>query len=162
MMKKIHTSLLTTFALVSVLTVLAAVAYGAEPKPAEIRKSDKCQVCGMFVSKYPTWIAQVIFKDGTYAAFDGPKDMFRFYFDVPKYNPSKKQSDIEMTYVTDYYTTKPIDARTAFFVTGSDVMGPMGPELVPLSSIDKAKGFSRDHRGRKILRFGEVTAGDLR
>ena len=40
---------------------------------------------------------------------------------------------------------------------GSDVLGPMGHELVPLADAADAAEFVRDHRGKRVLRFGEVT-----
>ena len=43
------------------------------------------------------------FQDGSTVFFDGAKDMFKYYFDLKKYNPSKKQTDIEALQVTDYY-----------------------------------------------------------
>jgi nitrous oxide reductase accessory protein NosL len=33
----------------------------------------------------------------------------------------------------------------------------MGHELIPLASREDAEEFMRDHRGRRILRFDEVT-----
>ena len=36
--------------------------------------------------------------------------------------------------VTDYYAVEPIAARDAWYVVGSDVLGPMGHELVPLAT----------------------------
>jgi len=144
-----------------VLFFLSAASPAAEKKPVEVKKGDKCRVCGMFVSGYPTWVAQIIFRDGTYALFDGPKDMFRYYFNIARYNPAKKQADIEAIYVTGYYSAKFADAKKVFFIKGSDVDGPMGTELVPIESIEKAKEFMKDHRGKKILKFEEVTKGDL-
>lgn len=140
------------------IVLTASLSFAAERKPVEVKKTDKCQVCGMFVAKYKEWLAQVIFSDGTYAVFDGPKDMLRYYFNPAKYNPSKKQSDIQTLYVTEYYSTKLMDARKLFYVSGSDVTGPMGAELVPLESEQKAKEFMKDHNGRKILKFSEITA----
>ena len=43
------------------------------PKPAA---TSTCPVCGMFVAKYPQWVATVVWRDGTAAHFDGAKDMF--------------------------------------------------------------------------------------
>jgi nitrous oxide reductase accessory protein NosL len=140
------------------IVLTASLSFAAERKPVEVKKTDKCQVCGMFVAKYKEWIAQVIFTDGTYAVFDGPKDMFRYYVNPSKYNPSKKQSDIQTLYVTEYYSTKLMDAREVFYVSGSDVTGPMGAELVPLGSEQKAKEFMKDHNGKKILKFSDITA----
>ncbi len=129
--------------------------------PVEVKQGDKCAVCGMFAAKYPHWVAQIVFLDGTYAVFDGPKDLFRYYFNFGKYNPSRTHSDISGIYVTEYYSGRLIDARKAFFVAGSDVYGPMGAELVPVEDERNAKEFLKDHKGKKILRFGEITAGEL-
>jgi nitrous oxide reductase accessory protein NosL len=63
--------------------------------------------------------------------------------------------------VTDYYRVKPIDATTALYVAGSDVMGPMGHELVPLENRDDAETFARDHGGTEILLFDEVTPAKI-
>ncbi|MFZ5997851.1 MAG: nitrous oxide reductase accessory protein NosL [Nitrospirota bacterium] len=118
---------------------------------------DKCPVCGMFVAKYPDWIAQAIFSDGSYAVFDGPKDLFKYLFAVKRYTPSKEQNAIASLFVTDYYTLKPIDGTKAFYVMGSDMYGPMGKELVPFQNMKDAKEFLRDHKGKKILTFKDIT-----
>jgi copper chaperone NosL len=51
-----------------------------------------------------------------------------------------------------------IDAHQAYFVIGSDVLGPMGHELIPLETLDDAKEFKADHQGKKILRFNQIDA----
>ncbi len=73
----------------------------------------------MFVAKYPDWLSQIIFKDGTTFFFDGPKDMFKFYFNLQRYSPKKKIEDIDALYVTDYYSLLPIDGVAAFYVIGT-------------------------------------------
>ena len=138
------------------LVVLAAAPVSAERKPVKPTPNDKCPVCGMFVSKYPDMVAEIIFTDGTYAVFDGPKDMFRFYLDIKKYNPSKTIKDIDSIYVHEYYNLTFIDGRKAYYVVGSDVYGPMGRELIPFLKEEDASAFTKDHKG-KILRFGDVT-----
>ena len=128
-----------------------------EVAPVTATKADKCPVCGMFVAKYPDFLAQIIFTDGSYALFDGAKDMFKYFFDLKKYNAAKERSDIASIYVTDYYSMTPIDGRTAWYVIGSDVFGPMGRELIPFQQETDAKEFMKDHSGKKLLRFDEVT-----
>ena len=152
----------SVFATVAVLLFICARAQAAERKPVEVKKTDKCSVCGMFVAGYQNWISQIIFSDGTYAVFDGPKDMLRYYFNIAKYNPSKKQADIDSIYVTEYYSAKPAEARKLFFVQGSDVSGPMGAEFVPIESKEKAKEFMKDHHGKKIMKFDEIKKEDLK
>jgi nitrous oxide reductase accessory protein NosL len=111
----------------------------------------------MFVYKYPDWVGQVIFKNGSVDYFDGAKDLFKYYFDLKKYNPKRSKTDIQAIYVSEYYNMEPLDAKEAYFVIGSDVYGPMGRELIPLATEADAEAFRKDHKGKRILRFQEVT-----
>ncbi len=111
----------------------------------------------MFVYKYPDWLAQIAFKDGSVEFFDGPKDLFKYYFNVRKYSPQRNSKEITEILVTEYYGLKPIDAERAFFVVESDVYGPMGHELIPLATMEDARTFMKDHKGRRIFRFEEIT-----
>jgi len=122
---------------------------------------EKCPVCGMFVAPYPQWTAEIVFADGTHAVFDGPKDLFKFSLDVGKYLHGKSAQDIAGVFVTEYYSTELMSAKGLFFVAGSDVMGPMGAELVPVRGENEAQTFMRDHSGRKLLKFGDITGADI-
>jgi nitrous oxide reductase accessory protein NosL len=117
---------------------------------------DTCPVCGMFVAKYPSWIATVLYKDGHAHQFDGPKDLFKYLLNMPKWAPGHRSDEIAIIAVTDYYKVDRIDARQAWYVIGSDVLGPMGHELVPLETPEDAETFKGDHAGKRILRFGDV------
>ena len=140
-----------------VLALTLTTVYGGERKPVKPSQKDKCPVCGMFVAKYSDFLAGVIFKDGSTFFFDGTKDMFKYYFNLKKYNPSKKQEDIDSIYVTDYYNLNLIDGFKAYYVLGSDVYGPMGRELISFEREGDPNGFMIDHRGKSILRFKEIT-----
>lgn len=124
--------------------------------PVTVSAKERCAVCGMFVAKYPTWVVQLSTNDGKVVMFDGPKDMFVYYF-----NPSRYQGahSVEITdvKVKDYYSQKWLDARKTFYVIGSDVHGPMGNEFVPFETVEAAENFMGDHKGEKILSFEEVT-----
>jgi copper chaperone NosL len=148
-----------SFIIVSFLFFLIAgpLQGAAEIKPATITPADKCPVCGMFVAKYPDFVDQIVFKDGTHAFFDGVKDMMKYYFDLPKYNPSKTQADIAHILVTDYYSLQLVDGLKALYVIGSDVYGPMGKELMPFKDEAAAKEFKVDHKGTSILFFKDIT-----
>jgi copper chaperone NosL len=141
---------------------LASSSLAEAKDPVKPTEQDKCPVCGMFVAKYPDFVAQVIFKDGSYAVFDGVKDMFKYYFDIKKFNPSKQVSDIESIYVTDYYDLMMIDGYKAFYVMGSDVFGPMGKELIPFEAEEDAKEFMIDHIGKSLLKFKEININTLK
>jgi len=144
--------LLTTLLCLS----LVGPALSAQKAPA-VPKDAKCPVCGMLVAKYPDWNSTIAYRDGTTAYFDGPKDLLNYYLNPRKYDPTKKHSDIASISVKDYYSLAIIDARQAYFVVGSNVLGPMGKELIPFAKKSEADGFRADHLGRKLLRFTEVT-----
>lgn len=126
--------------------------------PPKQSKADRCPVCGMFVYKYPDWTAEIILDDGSVYFFDGAKDFFKFYFNLKRYRSDKTQADITAAYVTEYYDVELIDAKTAFFVIGSDIYGPMGRELIPFRSKADAKAFMKDHKGRRVLNFKNINA----
>ena len=152
MVRTAHCLIISLFILVAV-----TMASAGEKGPITLKAKDKCPVCGMFVAKYPDFAAQIIFKDGSYAAFDGTKDMIKYYLDLAKYNPSKKTADIAAIYVTDYYDLKWIDGYKAFYVEGSDVYGPMGRELIPFEKEEGAEQFMTDHIGKSRIKFDEIT-----
>ena len=129
------------------------------PKPSA---RDKCPVCGMFVAKYPDWLAAVRLRDGSHVFFDGAKDMFKYLQDMKRYDPARRPEDIEIVAVMDYYSLTWIDARKAWYVLGSDVYGPMGRELIPLEREADAREFMRDHKGIRIIRFSEATPGVIK
>jgi copper chaperone NosL len=153
-MKSVKTLIIFLFLF---LSFTGALWGGEEIKPAKITPADKCPVCGMFVAKYPDFVDQIAFKDGTHAFFDGVKDMMKYYFDLPKYNPKKNTADIAAILVTDYYSMTLVDGFQAFYVIGSDVYGPMGKELMPFKDEAAAKEFKVDHKGTAILSFKDIT-----
>ena len=125
--------------------------------PIKPSAEEKCPVCGMFVAKYPDWVGEIIFSDGSVAFFDGAKDLFKYYFNLKKYNPKKTAADIGAIYVTEYYNMKLINAYNALYVIGSDVYGPMGRELIPFETREDAEVFMKDHKGERILTFKEIS-----
>ncbi len=150
----------TRFTTAALACVFALGAEGASAAPpggfVKPQKGEKCPVCGMFVAKYPDWVAEVVFADGSREVFDGAKDLFRYLLDMRRYGGKKEPADVASLFVTDYYTLEPIDAKAAFYVVGSDVFGPMGRELVPFARRAQAEEFLRDHRGQRIVGFDEV------
>ena len=138
--------------------LLALGSAAAEVQHALPSPKERCPVCGMFVEGYSNWFAGVLFKDGSHATFDGPKDFFKYLADVKRYDKKRTEADAAAAYVTDYYSVKPIDARQAFYVAGSDVFGPMGEEFIPFAKEADAAEFLKDHKGKAVLKFPEVLA----
>jgi nitrous oxide reductase accessory protein NosL len=156
-MKKKNALFGFAFIILLTLALSLSVSRSGDRKPIKPAPRDKCPVCGMFVAKYPDWVAEIIFEDGAYVVFDGAKDMFKYYFNLKRYSPLKGVSDIDSIYVTDYYTLTFIDGHKAVYVMGSDVYGPMGRELIPFEKERDAREFMKDHKGKSLLVFTEVT-----
>lgn len=136
--------------------IAVAAAQGTNtPQPGA---KDLCPVCGMLISKYPNWTAKVAYRDNSAHFFDGAKDMFKYLHELGKYATGHRKEDISALVVTEFYGLMKIDARSAFYVIGSDVLGPMGHELVPLETRADAEEFLKDHKGKQILTFEQVTA----
>ena len=113
-----------------------------------VSKTDKCPVCGMFLYKYPRWVARIDYGNKK-LSFDGVKDMMKYYF--------KHKKNIHVMLVQDYYSQETINAKEAYYVIGSDVYGPMGNELIAFKDKKEARRFALDHRAKKILKFDAIT-----
>ena len=113
----------------------------------KVSHDEKCPVCGMYVYKYPKWVAQIYYKN-SHLSFDGVKDLMKYSF--------THKDSISKILVTDYYSQKVIDGTKAYYVVGSDVYGPMGDELIPFASEKEARIFSLDHKANKIVKFKDI------
>lgn len=122
-----------------------------EPTPRAV-----CPVCGMFVAHYPNWVATVLYQDGESHHFDGPKDLFTYLLDMKKWAQGRDAKTIQSITVKEYYGLNRINAHAAFYVAGSDILGPMGHELIPFVTLEDAETFMRDHRGKKIYHFSDI------
>lgn len=144
-------------ALLGILFAFAANVFAETVELPAPGPKDTCPVCGMFVAKYPSWVASVRYRDGHIHHFDGAKDLYKYLLDLPRWAPGHQAENIDTIGVTEYYGLGLIDAHEAWYVVGSDVLGPMGHELIPLQSEEDAQAFMQDHQGVRILRHGEVT-----
>ncbi len=124
----------------------------ASPRPGP---RDLCPVCGMLVSKYPHWVAAMVWADAA-LYFDGAKDLFKACLDPERYLRGRRLEQLTSIEVTDFYSLERIDARSAHYVIGSDVLGPMGHELVAFASAADAQAFFTEHRAKRILRYPDV------
>ena len=111
----------------------------------------------MFVAPYADWNATITFIDSTTAVFDGSKDMFKYYLDMKKYNTTQRRESITAITVKDYYSKEDTDALKAYYVIWGDIYGPMGNEPIPFQNEADAKKFLKEHHGKKVLRFKDIT-----
>lgn len=139
------------------LFVFAQMSYAKAQATNTVPDQTRCTVCGMFVAKYPNWLAQIHYADLSQTRFfDGMKDLMVFYFHPERYGGLPRDA-IKEIFVQDYYSLNWLTAGDAFYVIGSDIYGPMGHELIPFITRAAAESFSKDHHGKDILTFDEIT-----
>ncbi|MBK7676626.1 MAG: nitrous oxide reductase accessory protein NosL, partial [Candidatus Accumulibacter sp.] len=103
-----------------------------------------------------------IFSDGTAHFFDSPVDLFMFLDQTGRFDPSHTAADLAALYVADYRSGAWLDARSAAFVIGSAVRGPMrGPDLPAFADQVTARIFAGEHGGRVLLSMPSTAARSL-
>ncbi len=138
----------------------AAKISSAKLAPAEsgefrISEEDRCPVCAMVVAKHPKHAAAMVLKDGRAFYFCGNGCLIRTWLH-PEIYLNEKKENVSKLWVQDYFSGKPIDAKLAVWVAGSDVVGPMGPALVALKDDAAADTFTKRHGGKRRFKLSEM------
>jgi hypothetical protein len=125
--------------------------------PASCTRRDtrpRCAQCGMRIAPGSHWEAGAIDSHGTELRFDTPGCLFRYRF---------AHDDVRAPWVTEYYARAGVrsPAEVQRYAVGSDVIGPMGADLVPIAP-EREAAFRRDHHARAVLAWSEVTAATIR
>lgn len=141
----------------SVTSAMDAPRAQAPVIPVTVTKEMRCPVCGMYPSRYPKWMAQLIFTDRESRAFDSPADLFRFLQNRARYERKHGAADIGAIYLTDYTQGGWIEAQRAFVVAGSNARGPMNNADLPAFGSQAAADAFAKANGGKVLAFDAVT-----
>ena len=141
--------------------VLAGAAWSQGPKPGarplaagyrlQIGAADRCPVCAMRPIKYPRFASAIQMKDGSAFYFCMLKAWLR-----PDVFLNARPAALGTPVAQDYFSGQPADARTVFWIAGSDVIGPMGPALVPVGQSDHVEAFRRRHGSDRVFRLEEL------
>lgn len=143
-------------AVLSLIFASASLIAAGQYSPQTIAKEERCLVCGMYPSNYPNWHSQIVFKDGKHSSFDSQMDMFRYLQSMTRYDKNHAENDIGAIYVVDHENKSWLDAKKAFFVSGSRINGPMGADLPAFTGKKQALDFTRKSGGN-VLEFQQVT-----
>ncbi|MCL4471707.1 MAG: nitrous oxide reductase accessory protein NosL [Gammaproteobacteria bacterium] len=153
-MKSAYTSFLRSVLPAVVLAAASLPVWAGGPPPGN-SKELPCPVCGMLSSNYPKWRTRIFFKGGAISSFDSPTDMFLFLGDMARYDSKHTEADVTQIHVTDYVQRRWIEARRAFYVSGSTAKGPMGDDLPAFENKADAGFFARS-AGGKVLNFAQA------
>jgi nitrous oxide reductase accessory protein NosL len=121
----------------------------------QISARDRCPVCGMKVAEHAKFSSAIQLTDGTTFYFCGTGCMMRSWLHPEIFLATEKEQ-LQTPVVRDYFTGKEVDGRDVFWVAGSDVIGPMGPALVPVKGEKALEAFKRRHGGKTVFRMDEM------
>lgn len=122
----------------------------------QISSQDRCPVCAMWVARYKKFAAAIQVKDGRTFYFCSCGCMIRSWMH-PEIFLATTPEALERTVVQDYFSGDQVDGRSVSWVVGSDVIGPMGPAVVPVSEARHLAVFKRRHGARAVFRLSELT-----
>ena len=132
--------------------------YDARPIPADAR----CPVCGMFPARQPLWAGQAVYRDGAAHFFDSPVDLMQFLTAVERYSAGRSAADVHTSWVTDAAGRGWVELTKAWFVHGSDALGPMRRGDLPAFADEAGAAEFAGRRGGRVLTFEAVTPAILK
>jgi len=126
-----------------------------------IESGDECHLCGMLITRFDGPKGELFRKEtGTQVfKFCSTQDMFSYYLD-----PENKRNVAQILVhdmskmpwgnesIDDKYF---IDAKTAWYVAGSEKTGAMGATLASFSAQQDATAFAKEFGGQ-VLSFKEI------
>ena len=110
----------------------------------------RCATCGMKVDPGSPWVSLVTI-DGKDETFDTPSCAFAAW--------RKARTPAAGARFREYYSQELTAVQQLRFVRGSDVIGPMGPDLVPVDAAAAAR-FARDHNGAPPQSADQLLQGE--
>lgn len=122
-----------------------------------ISPEDRCPLCAMKAIKYPRFSCAIQLTDGRTFYFCSAGCLIRAWLH-PEYFLGVPTDALRLAVVREYFSGEQMDAAALRWVAGSDVVGPMGPAVVPLR--DEARfleAFQRRHGGSASFRLPELT-----
>jgi len=113
----------------------------------QISPEDRCPVCGMKVIRYPKFAAAIQLRNSSTFYFCSTGCMIRAWMH-PEIYLATTPTELKQPVVQEYFSGRQVDGRRIIFVSGSDVIGPMGPALVPVMDENYLKVFKKRHGGK--------------
>jgi nitrous oxide reductase accessory protein NosL len=121
----------------------------------QVSAADRCPVCAMPVADHPRFACALQLDDGTTYYFCGTGCMIRSWL-RPDVFLGVSAERLRRTVVQEYFTGAHVDGMDVTWVVGSDVMGPMGPALVPVMGDKALEAFQRRHGGKTLFRLSDL------
>jgi nitrous oxide reductase accessory protein NosL len=118
-------------------------------------EEDRCPVCAMKVKNHPRFACGIELNDGRTFYFCGTGCMIRSWLH-PEAFLGVEPTALKRSVVQDYFEGQHVDGLSVIWVAGSDVVGPMGPALVPVKDERALEAFEQRHGGRVTFRLTDL------
>jgi copper chaperone NosL len=128
--------------------LLAASALVASAVACKRSADDRCAFCGMKIDPASAWRAVLVSTAGPLVQFDTPRCALLSW--------RTGKTAASAIRVQEFYDRTWKDGAELRFAFGSDVLGPMGPDVVPIDPARAAK-FRADHGASDIVALAEIT-----
>ena len=116
----------------------------------------------MFPARQPLWAGQAVYRDGAAHFFDSPVDLMQFLTAVERYSAGRSAADVHTSWVTDAAGRGWVELTKAWFVHGSDALGPMRRGDLPAFADEAGAAEFAGRRGGRVLTFEAVTPAILK
>ena len=126
-----------------------------ENRQMQVSPSDRCPVCGMRVIQYSKFNGAIQLKDTATYYFCSTGCLIHSWMHPEIYLGMAREL-LERPIVREYFSGRQMDARDTIFVYGSDVIGPMGPALVPVLDERTLKVFKKRHGGKTQVMLNDL------
>jgi hypothetical protein len=113
----------------------------------------RCAYCGMKIAATSPWRCAIDLANGSRIEYDSPRCALLDW--------RTREILPRILLVQDYYDRSWRGGDEVLFVASSDVMGPMGADLVPVDRA-RAQQFAREHTGTRPLALTELSLELLR
>lgn len=120
-----------------------------EPGP-----TDRCRVCNMYPARFPKFHSQLRTAAGEVIHFCSSQCLVNFIADQSAY--TTKPVTVRAVWVTLYPGGGWEYAGELYYLTGSTIMGPMGPEALPYRRRTEAEALAKN-KGGKVYPWDELS-----
>jgi copper chaperone NosL len=120
----------------------------AAPLVVGCKREQRCKHCGMRIDPASPWRTELVGDGGSVTSFDTPRCALTSW--------RSGKSVAKTLRAQEYYDRQWREGDALRFVLGGDVVGPMGPDLIPVDP-SRALKFIQDHGADRAVRLDEIT-----
>lgn len=139
------------------LALAACGKNASRAEPREITRQTACALDGMILADYPGPKGQIVYAQGDPDFFCDTVELVSVALRPEQARPIVGIYTQDMAAADwDHPQGHWIDAKSAWYVLGSDAKGSMGPTLATFARAEDAQAYARRHGGR-VLRLAQIT-----